>query len=191
MNIEDLSIYHKYILYQVLMSVGIQPYIAIISDNNELLNIFIDEITKRISKVRKLCDYSYKGEYTTPEYLTKILVENHDIFILMNFDKVINEKVEFYLTENRKVSHDDAVYYQLIGFREYLRNASLIIPCSHRLTRGFFTDAQLGSFVQLYNLDDTSLFNEYVDEEKIKKIVRRLEYIDYDQRNKEIKKHLW
>lgn len=58
MNIEDLSIYHKYILYQVLMSVGIQPYIAIISDNNELLNIFIDEITKRISKVRKLCDYS-------------------------------------------------------------------------------------------------------------------------------------
>lgn len=191
MNIEDLSIYHKYILYQVLMSVGIQPYIAIISDNNELLNIFIDEITKRISKVRKLYDYSYNGEYTTPEYLTKILVENHDIFILMNFDKVINEKVEFYLTENRKVSHDDAVYYQLIGFREYLRNASLIIPCSHRLTRGFFTDAQLGSFVQLYNLDDTSLFNEYVDEEKIKKIVRRLEYIDYDQRNKEIKKHLW
>lgn len=50
---ENLNIYQEYTLYQILMRIGTQPYIAITSDNDELLDTFINEITKRIVKVKK------------------------------------------------------------------------------------------------------------------------------------------
>ena len=184
---ENLNIYQEYTLYQILMRIGTQPYIAITSDNDELLDTFINEITKRIVKVKKVYDYPHEGKYTTPEYLTKILTEDHDSLILMNFNKVIDNNIKYYLSQNRKISYDDAVYYQLIGFREYLKNASLIIPCSNKLTRGFFIDAQLRCFVQLFNLDNIN----YISEEEITGLVKRLRNIDYNQMNKEIEKHLW
>lgn len=119
--------------------------------------------------------------------MTKILTEDHDSLILMNFNKVIDNNIKYYLSGNRKISYDDAVYYQLIGFREYLKNASLIIPCSNKLTREFFIDAQLRCFVQLFNLDNISP----IFEEEITGLVKRLRNIDYNQMNKEIEKHLW
>ena len=48
---KNLNIYQEYTLYQILMRIGTQPYIAITSDNDELLDTFINEITKRIVKV--------------------------------------------------------------------------------------------------------------------------------------------
>ena len=138
---ENLNIYQEYTLYQILMRIGTQPYIAITSNNDELLDTFINEITKRIVKVKKVYD----------------------------FNKVIDNNIKYYLSENRKISYDDAVYYQLIGFREYLKNASLIIPCSNKLTRGFFIDAQLRCFVQLFNLDNIN----YISEEEITGLVKR------------------
>lgn len=203
---ETLTIYQQYMLEEIIYHIGTQPYIIMCSDDNEVLNKCVEEIIKRIEAIKVLYDYPHLwSEYTTPEYLTRILTVEYKSIILMNFDKMIEERInsnlERYNADNidnffdlSRDIYNCAVFDQMIGYREFLCNASMIVPCSNKSKSAYTHD--LWNYAEVFRLDEAKELycrlrkGENEDEMKIK--IKRLRNIDYNARYKDrIKNHLW
>lgn len=206
---EKLTIYQQYMLEEIICYIGTQPYIIMCSDDNEVLNKCIEEILNRIEAIKPLYEYPHLwGEYTTPEWLTRILTVEYKNIMLMNFDKMIEERInsnlELYNDDNiANFSHasgsgiyDIAVWEQMIGYREFLCNASMIVPCSNKSKNAYVYD--LLNFTKVFRLDEAEDLYLYVhkgeneDKNEIKTKIKRFRDIDYNARHDDrIKNHLW
>lgn len=205
---EKLTIYQQYMLEEIIYYIGAQPYIIMCSDDGEVLNKCIEEIINRIETIELLYEYPHLwGEYTTPEYLTRILTVEYKNIILMNFDKMIEERInsnlerynddniDAFLDLSRNI-YNVAVWEQMIGYREFLCNASMIVPCSNKSRSAYTND--LWNYAQIFCLDEAEELycrlhkGENEDKDEIKTKIKRLRDIDYNARYKDrIENHLW
>lgn len=203
---EKLTIYQQYMLEEIIYNIGTKPYIIMCSDDNEVLNKCVEEILKRIDAIKPLYEYPHLwGEYTTPEWLTRILTVEYKSIILMNFDKMIEERINSNLERYNSDNVDNffdlggdiyncAVWEQMIGYREFLCNASMIVPCSNKSKSAYTHD--LWNYAQVFRLDEAEDLYWYVhkgeNEDAIKTKIKRFRDIDYNARYKDrIENHLW
>lgn len=196
-----MTIYQKLMLEMILFEVGTKPYIVISSDDDKILEKCVSEIKRRIDSIELLYDYPHLfGQYTTPEWLTKILTLEYKSIVLMDFDKKMEERIKnsrynisnkdkFYLSGNM---YDICVFEQMIGYREFLCNASIIVPCSNKLSNAYIED--LSNFSNVYHMDEAEKYitNIFSNTEEIKQRIKSLNKIDYNERYKDrIENHLW
>ncbi len=188
---EKLTLYQQLMLEEILINIGIQPYVVIASDNREVLNICINEIQKRIDAIELIYDYPHGAfDYTSPPWLTEKLTIEYKNIILMNFDKAIEDRMkhERYNDSTRfyhNNMYDCAVFEQMIGYREFLRNASIIVPCSNKLSGGYIND--LRCFARIWHFDNLEMqrcrYGE--NEEEIKNKIDYLRKINHNEEYKE------
>ena len=65
MNFEDLNIYQQYAFYRILNDISFgMTFVDICSENDEILDLFYNEILKKFSTVKelKLDDVNYNNE---------------------------------------------------------------------------------------------------------------------------------
>lgn len=189
---EKLNLYQQYMLEIIINFIGTQPYIIMASDDEEVLNTCVEEIVKRIDAIKLLYDYPHLyGDHPDPEWLVKIPVREYKNIVLMNFNKMMEERFNSYQVGEAKFKYHvygyrNYVYDYLIMHREYLRNTSIIVPCSNKVANDAMdVRRDLDSYSQYFYLDKAEEFDLLCgdNEDEIKEKIKILRGIDYNARH--------
>lgn len=195
---ERLNIYQQLMLENIIYYIGIQPYIVMCSDDDEILNVCVEEIVKRIDAIKCLYDYPHLfGQLVNAEWIERILTVEYKNIILMDFNKMMKERInsnfEHYNQNNinkyrhihAKTIYDMVVWDYMVCYRESLQNASLIVPCSGKLSRVDIKD--FCGFIRVFHLDKAKEWctRSIEDEDEIKEKIKMLRDTDYNDRYKD------
>lgn len=192
MNFEDLNIHQQYAFYRILGNISVGgEFVDICSENDEILDLFYNEILKKFSTVKelKLDDVNYNNENDLLKNRIKIneyikeCHERHVALIVRDAEKFFHRMVG---KENNKFSLENyGVFHAML--REYVnRNTIIFLGKREEWILGGLMDPNARWFIQPYYLDDSEFLTRYgsLSESEAKEWVKRLSNCDFDEQRK-------
>ena len=192
MNFEDLNIYQQFAFYRILGNISIGgEFVDICSENDEILDLFYNEILKKFSTVKelKLDDVNYNNENDLLKNRIKIneyikeCCERHVALIVRDAEKFFHRMRG---KENNKFSLEDyGVFHAML--REYVnRNTIIFLGKGEEWILGGLLKPDTSDFISTYFLDDSESLTWYgsLSESEVKEAVNRLSNCDYDEQRK-------
>lgn len=194
MNFEDLNIYQQYAFYRILNDISFgDTFVDICSENDEILDLFYNEILKKVSFVKelKLDDVKYNNENDLLKNRIKIneyikeSYKNHFALIVRDAEKFF-QRWSGNLEENQKFSLEDYGVFHA-NFRDTVESNSLILLGKGEewiLGGVMYPDAS--RFIKPYYLDDSKFLTRYgsLSESEAKECVEKLSNCDFDEKRK-------
>ena len=194
MNFEDLNIYQQYAFYRILNDISFGgTFVDICSENDEILDLFYNEILKKVSFVKelKLDDVKYnngndllKNRIKINEYI-KESYKNHFALIVRDAEKFF-QRWSGNLEENQKFSLEDYGCFHA-NFRDTVEGNSLILlGKGEEWILGVVMYPDASRFIHPYYLDDSKFLTRSgsLSESEAKEWVKRLSNCDFDEKRK-------
>ena len=194
MNFEDLNIYQQYAFYRILEDISFgSAFVDICSENDEILDLFYNEILKKFSFVKelKLDDVKYnnkndllKNRIKLDEYI-KESYKNHFALIVRDAEKFF-QRVSTNLEENQKFSLEDYSFFHA-RFREaVIGNSLILLGKGEDWILGGVMNPDARMFIHPYYLDDSKFLTRSgsLSESEAKEWVKRLSNCDFDEQRK-------
>ena len=118
MNFEDLNTYQQYAFYRILDDISLGDKFDICSENNEIIDLFYNEILKKVSFVKelKLDDFIYDNKddliKNKVEFIEciKESYKKHGALIARDTEKFF-QRWSSNLAENKKISLEDYGFF--------------------------------------------------------------------------------
>ena len=118
MNFEDLNTYQQYAFYRILDDISLGDKFDICSENNEIIDLFYNEILKKVSFVKelKLDDFIYDNKddliKNKVEFIEciKESYKKHEALIARDTEKFF-QRWSSNLEENKKISLEDYGFF--------------------------------------------------------------------------------
>ena len=194
MNFEDLNIYQQYAFYRILNDISFgYTFVDICSENDEILDLFYNEILKKFSTVKelKLDDFIYENEADLIKNKVEFFecikesYKRHVALIARDAEKFF-QKVSTNLEENQKFSLKDFGFFHA-RFRDIVAcNSMILLGKGEEWILGGLMNPDASRFIHPYYLDDSGFLTMYgsLSESKAKELVKRLSNYDYDEQRK-------
>ena len=194
MNFEDLNIYQQYAFYRILNDISFgDTFVDICSENDEILDLFYNEILKKFSTVKelKLDDFIYDNKADLIKNKVEFFecikesYKRHVALIARDAEKFF-QKVSTNLEENQKFSLKDFGFFHA-RFRDIVAcNSMILLGKGEEWILGGLMNPDASRFIHPYYLDDSEFLTKYgsLSESEAKELVKRLSNCDYDEQRK-------
>ena len=201
MNFEDLNIYQQYAFYRILNDISFcYTFVDICSENDEILDLFYNEILKKFSTVKelKLDDFIYDNEADLIKNKVEFIecikesYKRHFALIARDAEKFF-QRVSTNLEENQKFSLIDYGFFHA-RFRDIVAcNSMILLGKGEEWILGGLMDPNARMVIHPYYLDDSEFLTRYgsLSESEAKESVKRLSNCDYDEQRKTFIKRLY
>ena len=194
MNFEDLNIYQQYAFYRILNDISFgYTFVDICSENDEILDLFYNEILKKFSTVKelKLDDFIYDNKADLIKNKVEFIecikesYKRHFALIARDAEKFF-QRVSTNLEENQKFSLINYGFFHA-RFRDIVAcNSMILLGKGEEWMLGGLMEPNTSRFIHPYYLDDSGFLTEYgsLSESEAKECVNRLSNDDYDEKRK-------
>ena len=193
MNFEDLNIYQQFAFYRILGNISIgDEFVDICSENDEILDLFYNEILKKFSTVKelKLDDVNYNNENDLLKNRIKIN-EYIKECCERQFALIVRDAEKFFHRmrgkENDKFSLEDyGIFHAML--REHVnRNTIIFLSKREEWILGGLMDPDASRFIRPYYLDDIESFKLWrISENQMKERIKELSNYNYDEERKKL-----
>lgn len=194
MNFEDLNTYHQLAFYRILNDISSgMALVDICSENDEILDLFYNEILKKVSFVKelKLDGFTYNNEddiFKNKIKLKEYIKENYK----RNFCLIVRDAEKFFQTawgfleENKKFSLEDFGFFHA-NLREMVQLKSIILLGKGKeWALGGVVRPDTRNCIHAYYLDDSEFLTRLcsLSENQMKERIKELSNYDYDEQRK-------
>ena len=196
MNFEDLNIHQQFAFYRILNDISTcRGFVDICSENDEILDLFYNEILKKFSFVKelKLDDFTYDNEddmFKNKMKLNEYIKESYR----RNFCLIVRDAEKFFqiawglLEENKKFSLEDFGFFHanLRTMTEF--NSIILLGKGKEWILGGVLKPDTRDFISTYYLDDSEFLTRLcsLPENQMKERIKELRNYDFDDKGKVI-----